>query len=185
MLLAFASAASLAAPESDLEVKVRIVGDEIHADVSLFVRAPQQRVWEVITDYERAPEYTRDLQVSRIVARSADTVRLFQRAHVRLGPFAIPIETLKDIRLMAPFRTESRLVDGTLKRHDTTTELIRDGGGTRVIVRSVAISDSPFAGLVGEGTIKRETEQRFRELRAEILRRSQVAARTARPGATQ
>src|SRR5436190_16320728 len=75
------------AAASDLDVKVQIVGDEIRAQASLFVRASQQRVWDVVTDFERAPQYTRDLQVSRVLSRSGDVLRLFQKTLVRYGPF--------------------------------------------------------------------------------------------------
>jgi carbon monoxide dehydrogenase subunit G len=53
--------APTAAAQSDLSVDVRIVDGGVRADVSLFVQAPRQRVWDVITDYERAPEFMRDL----------------------------------------------------------------------------------------------------------------------------
>ena len=174
--LLFATAA-VATPASDLDVKVQIAGDEIRADVSLFVRAPQQRVWEVLTDYERAPQFTRDMQQSRIVSRNGDTVRVFQKSLVRYGPFSVPVESLKEIRLVPPLKTESRLIGGSLKRQDTTTELIPEGNGTRIIVRSLAVTGSPFVTLAGEGVIKRETEDGFRQLRAEILRREHVAVR--------
>ena len=174
LFLAFAVAA-FAAPDPDLDVQLHIVGDEIRADISLFVRAPQQRVWEVLTDYERAPQFTRDLQVSRIVGRSGDSVRLFQKAQVRYGPFTVPIETVKDIRLQAPTRTESRLVSGNLKKNDSITELSAENGGTRIRVRSVAVPNSSLVLMAGENLMKREAEERFRELRAEILRREHVA----------
>ena len=175
LFLAFAVAA-FAAPDPDLDVQVQIVGDEIRADISLFVRAPQQRVWEVLTDYERAPQFQRDLQVSRIVGRNGDSLRLFQKAQVRYGPFTVPIETVKDIRLQAPTRTDSRLVSGTLKKQDSTTELSAENGGTRIRVRSVAVPGSSVVLMAGENLMKRETEERFRELRTEILRREHVAA---------
>ena len=53
------------------------------------VDAPAEVVWEVVTDYERAPMFTRDLQVSRILGRNGDTVRVLQKAQVRYGPLAV------------------------------------------------------------------------------------------------
>jgi carbon monoxide dehydrogenase subunit G len=179
-LLMTVAVASFAAPNPALNVQIHMVGDEIRADVSFFVAAPQQRVWEVITDYERAPQFTRDLQVSRILARNGDTIRLQQKAQVRFGPFTSPVESVKDIRLTAPSRTESRLVSGTMKKHDSTTELFPENGGTRVRVRSIAITDSVLVMMAGEDVVKRETEERFRELRAEILRREHLAASSSR-----
>jgi hypothetical protein len=159
------------------DIKVEMVGDEIRAEVSMFVRAPRQLVWDVITDYERAPEFQRDLQVSRIISRSGDTLRLMQKSHVRFGPFTIPLETVRDIRLTAPLRTESRLVRGSMKKYETFTELVPEGAGTRILVRSNAVPGSALAAFAGESLVRRETEERFKELRAEIMRREHVAAR--------
>jgi hypothetical protein len=171
------STAPAFAADRDLDVRVDVVGEEIRSYVSLFVRAPLQRVWDVITDFERAPTYTRDLRVSKVLSRSGDTLRLLQKAQVRFGPFTFPIEMLRDIRLVAPLRTEAHLVSGTMKKYDSTTELVAEAGGTRVIVRSRAIPGSALAMLAGESFVKRETEEKFRELQAEILRREHVAAR--------
>jgi hypothetical protein len=166
-----------AAAQSDLEVSVRMVGEEIRANVSMFVRASQQRVWEVISDYERAPEYMRDLQVSKVLARSGDTVRVMQRDQVRYGPFAFPVETVRDIREVQPVKAESHLVSGSMKKYDATTELVPENGGTRIRFRSVSIPGSALASIAGEGLVKRITEERFRQLRAEILRREVVATK--------
>jgi carbon monoxide dehydrogenase subunit G len=163
------------ADKPDLDVSVEIVDGEIRADVSLFVRATRQRVWEVINDYERAPEFMRGLQESKVISRSADRLRVFQRDQFRFGPFTFPVETIKDVQLMEPFRTVSRLVSGSIKKYEAMTELVSESGGTRILYRSVAVPGSVFAGFVGESSVKRETEERFRQLRGEILRREQVA----------
>lgn len=170
-----AAAPATAAGGSDLDVRVQRVGEEIRAQVTMFVRAPLQRVWDVITDFERAPEFTRDLQVSKIVSRSGDTLRLQQKSQVRFGPFTIPLETVRDIRLVAPLRTESRLVSGSMKTYEATTELVPEAGGTRILVRSHAVPGSALAAFAGESIVKRETEDHFKQLRAEILRREHVA----------
>ena len=171
-----APAPALAAADPGLDIKVQMVGEEIRAEVSMFVRAPRQLVWEVITDYERAPEFTRNMQVSRILSRSGDTLRLLQKSQVRFGPFTAPVETVRDIRLVAPLRTESRLVSGSMKTYEATTELVSEAGGTRIRVRSNAVPGSALAAFAGESIVRRETEERFRELRAEIMRREHVAA---------
>ena len=177
-LIAAASALPVsAAAQSDLDISVQMVGDEIRATVSMFVRAPQQRVWEVISDYERAPEYMRDLQVSKVISRSGDTVRVLQKDQVRYGPFAFPVETVRDIRQIEPVKIESRLVSGSRKKYDATTELVPESGGTRLRYRSVSIPSSALASLAGESTVKRITEERFKQLRAEILRREVVASK--------
>jgi carbon monoxide dehydrogenase subunit G len=178
VLLSFASffvTPVSAAGKPDLDVSVEIVDGEIRADVSLFVRATRQRVWEVINDYDRAPEFMRGLQESKVISRSGDRLRVFQRDQFRFGPFTFPVETIKDVQLIEPFRTVSRLVSGSIKKYEAMTELVSEAGGTRILYRSVAVPGSVLAGFVGESSVKRETEERFRQLRGEILRREQVA----------
>lgn len=172
--LAFFLPAAAASP--DLDVKVQIVGEEIRTQASFFVRAPQQRVWDVITDFERAPEYNRDLEVSRVLSRSGEVIRVFQKLQLRYGPFSTAVETLREVRLSAPNRADARLISGSMKKYDSTIELAPEAGGTRVKFRSQAIPDSVWAGFAGESVVRGQTEERFRELRAEILRRETLAA---------
>ena len=175
LVAAAAMLSTSAAAQSDLDVNVQMVGDEIRATVSMFVRAPQQRVWDVIADYERAPEYMRDLQVSKVLSRAGDTIRVMQKDQVRYGPFSFVVDSVRDIRLMEPVKTISHLVSGSMKKYDATTELISENGGTRIRYRSVSIPGSALASMAGEGLAKRITEDRFKQLRAEILRREMVA----------
>lgn len=180
-IIAFALAGGVAAADArrDLEVDVQITGQEIRSRATMFVRAPQQRVWDVVTDYERAPEFTQDLQESKVLSRSGNRLRVFQKNRFRLGPFSIPVETVRDIRLTAPVRFESRLVEGSMKEYDAVTELVPEAGGTRIVYRSRAVPDSILAGFATESVVKRETEEHFRQLRVEILRRERLASAQA------
>jgi hypothetical protein len=177
-IFAFALAGGVEAADArrDLEVGVQITGQEIRSRATMFVPASQQRVWDVVTDYERAPQFTQDLEESKILSRAGNRLRVFQKNRFRLGPFSFPVETVRDIRLTAPVRFESRLVEGSMKEYDAVTELVPEAGGTRIVYRSRAIPDSILAGFATESVVKRETEEHFRQLRVEILRRERVAS---------
>ena len=177
--VAVPSLACAAAGERNLQVQVETVGDEIRTTATLFVRASQQRVWEVITDYERASEFTRDLEVSKVISRSGNTLRVLQKNQIRLGPFSVPVETVRDVKLLAPVKVDARLVSGSMKKYDSVTELVPEGNGTRIVFRSQAVLNPFLAGFATESFVKRETEDRMRQLRAEIMRREHVAS--ARP----
>jgi carbon monoxide dehydrogenase subunit G len=182
LLFALGSAiatSALAASPHDMDVKVQIVDDEVRTTASFFVAAPRQRVWDVVTDYEHAPQYMRDTVSSKVISRSGDTLRLAQKDEIKLGPFSIPIETVRDVRHVEPVRTESRIVSGSFKKYDAKMELVPEANGTRVYYRSQTIPDSVLASFAGESTIRKHTEERFRELRAEILRRERVATSNA------
>ena len=171
------SAGPAIAAQSEIDVKVQIAGEEIRTIASFFVRAPRQHVWDVITDYDRASEYFRDMQTSKVVSRIGDTLRVLQKSQFRVGPFAVPVETVRDVRLVEPVRTESQLVTGSMKKYDATTELVREGDGTRILYRSYAVAGSALSVFIGEATIKRETEEYFKQLRDEVLRRQHIAAK--------
>src|SRR4051812_18838217 len=158
-----------------MDIDVEISDGEVRANVSLFVRATRQRVWEVINDYDGAADFMRGLRESRVIARTGDTLRVYQKDMFRFGPFTFPVETVKDVKLIAPTRTESRLVRGSIDKYEATTELVQEPGGTRIIYRSVAVPGSVLASFASESTVRRETEERFSQLRAEIMRREQVA----------
>lgn len=166
-----------AAGAADLDVSVQNVDGEFRTTVSMFVRAPRQRVWDVITDYERAPEFMHDLQVSRVVSRSGDTLRVLQKDQVRFGPFSIPMESVRDVRFTEPVSIEARLVSGSMKKYEAKTELKPVSGGTRITYRSVAVAGSALAAFASESMVARQTEDRFRQIRDEILRREVVAAK--------
>ena len=169
-------ASHAAGAESDLQVKVETAGDEIRSVASLFVRASQQRVWEVITDFERAPRFMRNLQVSKVLSQAGDAVRVLQKNEFRFGPFTIPVETVRDIRLTEPQKMESRLVSGSVQKYDSRTELTPESGGTRITYRSQIVPGAVLAIFANESAIRRETEEFFKQVRDEILRREHLAA---------
>ena len=119
----------------------------------------------------------RDTVTTKIVSRSGDTLRVMQKDQVRFGPFSIPLETVRDVKHVEPLRTESHIVSGSFRKYDAKMELAPEPGGTRVSYRSLTVPDSALAAFAGESTIRKATEERFRQLRAEILRREHVAAR--------
>lgn len=172
----FALGAQAAQGERHLQVQVDVTGGEIRSSATMFVRASRQRVWDVVTDYERAPEFTEDLEESKVLSRSGNRLLVFQKNRFTFGPFSIPIETVREIRLTAPVRFESRLVEGSMKEYEAVTELVPEAGGTRIVYRSRAVPDSFLAGFATESRVKRETEEHFRQLRAEIQRRERVAS---------
>jgi hypothetical protein len=174
-LLALTASAFAAAP--DLEVRVQKTDEDIRSYASLFVQASPQYAWEVLTDYTRAVGFTPNLEASRVIARSGDTLRFYQKRRVQWGPFSVPVEMVRDIKLIAPRRTEARLVSGSLEKYESTTEVAPEGDGTRITYRSYAVPGSSLAALAGESLVKRETEETFRQLRAEILKRQQIASR--------
>ena len=173
-LAAAAAVFPAAATEPKPQVTVEIVGNEVRSGATLFVPATRDRVWEVITDFERMAEFLPDVSASRVLSRNGESLRVFQKERVRFGPFSFPIESVREVRLVPRQRAESKQLSGTLKEYDAVTELAPAPGGTRIIHRSRAVPD-PATTVPGEGIIARGIERRFLQLRDEILRREQIA----------
>lgn len=175
--LSSALTAPAVANAQEIDVNVQSVEGEFRTTVTMFVRASQQRVWEVITDFERAPEFMRDLHVSKILSRSGDKVRVMQKDRVRFGPFSIAMDSVRDLRLTEPVSIEARLISGSMKKYEAKTELKPAPGGTQMTYRSAAVAGSALAAFASDSLVASQTEERFRQIRDEILRRELVAVK--------
>lgn len=176
-LLALNAPAPLADPlqKLDIDIKVEIVGAEVHVDATIFIPATPEDVWAVITDYDHAAEFISDLQSSRIVSRSGDTWQVLQKGTVNIGPFSFLVETLREVQMSRPAEMRSRLISGNMEKLVTTTRLTAEGNGTRIDNRAVSIPEFWVPPLIGKLFIRRETRDKFQQLRDEILRRKQAA----------
>lgn len=176
-LLAWYAPASLADPDQrqDIEITVEIVGDEVHVDASLFIPATPEEVWAVVIDYDHATEFITDLQSSYVISRSGDTLQIMQKGQMRVGPFTLPVETLREVQLIPFTEVRSRLISGNMKMLVTTTQLVAEEGGTRIVNHAESIPDFWIPPFIGKFFIRREAKDKFLQLRDEILRRKQAA----------
>ena len=94
------------------------------------------------------------------------------------GPLSVPIETVTEVRLTPYEKMQGRMVSGSMKKIQSTTRLIADASGTRVVYHLESIPDVWIPPLIGRALVAYETRGRFRELVDEILRRK-AAARTS------
>lgn len=163
------------AHQQDIDIKVEIVGAEVHVDVSLYIPATPDEVWAVITDYDHATEFITDLQSSHVVSRSGDTLQVMQKGKMRVGPFTFLVETLREIQLTPFSEMRSRLISGNMKKLVTTTRLAAEGTGTRIVNHAESVPDFWVPPLIGKLFIRRETRDKFQQLRNEIVRRKQAA----------
>lgn len=177
LFLPAAQADPAPAPAEDIKVVVQTKGDELHVDAEFPVPATPQETWAVLTDFEHMAEIVSNLQVSNVLARSDDTVRVAQKGKAPYGILSFAFDTVREIRLTPYEKIRSRLISGSMKKLEGTTELIPDGNGTRVVYRSVSVPNAWIPPLIGPAFIERETREQFREMRKEILRRKQGAER--------
>ena len=158
-----------------IDVDVRMQGEQVLVDVNFHVRVTPQEAWAVMTDYDHATEFISKLEKSVILSRTEHTLLVSQKGTMGFGPFSVPIETVTEVHLTPYEKIQGRMVSGNIKKNETTTRLIVDAGGTRVVYHQESIPDVWIPPLIGRALVEFETRARFRQLVDEILRRKALA----------
>lgn len=159
-------------PQNDnIEVKVQITGDNVIVDLSLVVSATRQQVWAVLTDFEHMSGFVSNLKESKVIGTSGSGLKIFQRGAANFGLIDFPFESTREI-LLTPFdKIQSHMISGNMQKMDGTTQLVEEGGNTRIIYHTDTIPGRWLPPIAGRHFIEHETRAQFRELRDEILRR--------------
>jgi len=110
-----------------------------------------------------------------ILSRTDQILLVSQKGTMGFGPFSVPIETVTEVRLTPYEKMHGRMLSGNLKKNESTTRLIADADGTRVVYHLESIPDVWLPPLIGRALVELETRARFRQLVAEILRRKALA----------
>ena len=158
-----------------IDVGVRMQGDEVFVDVSFHVRVTPQEAWAVMTDYDHATDFISKLEKSVILSRTDEMLLVSQKGTMGWGPFSVPLETVTEVRLTPYEKMQGRMVSGNMKKNESTTRLLADAGGTRVVYHLESIPDVWMPPLIGRALVEMETRARFRQLVDEILRRKALS----------
>jgi hypothetical protein len=166
-------------PPDDIAVTVHKDGDAVLVSVDCPVRAPRTIVWSVLTDYDHMAQFVTNLQVSEVRAREGNTLQVYQSGQAQRGLISVSFENLREIRLVPQQEISSRMISGTLKSSEFTTRIVDDDGGELHILNGGRFVPNVWVPpLIGPAVIEAETRKQFEEIRAEILRRSALAAST-------
>ena len=160
---------------SEVEVSVRVDGLEVHVTATLTVDASPQEAWAVLTDFDNMSRFVSNLELSGVVSRQRDVVRVHAKGKARFGPLQFPFESLRELTLTPFERIQSRQITGTLKRFEGVTQITPVPQGTRISYRGDSTSNQSIPLIVGPSFIKSETEEQFHEMQTEILRRRMEA----------
>ena len=67
--LTFGQASAALSDENDIDVRASKEGEMIVVDVDLAVRASQDEVWSVLTDYDHMGQFVANLESSAVISR--------------------------------------------------------------------------------------------------------------------
>ncbi|SEL47581.1 Carbon monoxide dehydrogenase subunit G [Nitrosovibrio tenuis] len=170
--------AALADPrqDKDIDVKVHIAGESVIVDVTFAVPATRQEVWVVLTDFEHMADFVSNLKESKVVSTSGNTLKIFQRGTATYGPISFPFESTREIRLIPFEKIRSHMISGNMRMMDGTTQLIDEGGQTRIIYHTDTIQERWIPPIIGKVFIEHEIRKQFHEMRNEIIKRKRASA---------
>ena len=165
----FECAAQTSADE--IVVEVSVDHGQVMVDARFTVAASVRDAWAVMTDFNHMAEFISNLEMSRIVSRSGEPLRIEQKGKAARGLLSFSFESVRDVTLV-PFESiHTRLISGNLKKLEGYTRLEKDGERTRIVFHGESIPSMWIPPAIGPAFIRRETREQFEELRAEILRR--------------
>jgi hypothetical protein len=176
LLLGFSASGPRAESSDAIAVDVRMQGEEVFVDVRFHVPVTAQEAWAVMTDYDHATDFISKLEKSVVLSRTNETLLVSQKGTMGFGPFSVPVETVTEVLLTPYEKIQGRMLSGNLKKNRSTTRLIADSSGTRVVYHLESIPEVWVPPLIGRAIVEFETRARFRQLVEEILRRKTLSA---------
>jgi carbon monoxide dehydrogenase subunit G len=174
-LTLLAAHAAAACGADDLAVEVERKGRSFAIRAGATVAAPVSLVWEVLTDYEKLPQFIPGISKSIVQAREANRVVVEQNGEVRFLVFSFPIEVRLEVRESPQTSVVSRAVAGNLRRMEGRNELDPDGGSVRLRYSGEMEPDFGLPPVVGSLLVRSMVEEQFTAMVAEIERRAAPA----------
>jgi carbon monoxide dehydrogenase subunit G len=168
--------------EDALEIKTALLRpcnkgtgyDCIKVDVRMPVDAPQDIVWQVITDYQHAAQFISNLKSSSEISLGPNLVQIEQVGRVGWSAISVAIKTVYKVNLYpAEKKIVSVSVGGDLKTVSMTTQLKPKANGGTLLEYTLTTDPGPWAPLaIAEEILKRQAQQGFADLKKEILKRA-------------
>ena len=157
--------------EEDIQVKVSRHGDIVTVHAQFSAPVSTQQAYAVLTDYNHMTQFLTDLDESRILARTEDSLLVRQAGKVRFGWFNIPFEYVRRVELYPGVRLVSHVVSGSVMKGDATTSLKELNGQTVVTYDSKVTTGYWLSFGIGDTAIASHIQEDLESMRSEMLRR--------------
>ena len=168
LLHSFAAAAA----DPDWIITVEKNSSTFVVDAHLDFAAPLRTAWEVLTDFDHMTTILSNLSSSQILSRSEQTLMVRQEGVARFGIFSYPFASEREIRLKPMKKIVTRQLSGNAQSFVSELRLSSNDHGTELRYHAEIVPDSAIARAFGAPFVKHETEEQFRALAAEMVRRN-------------
>lgn len=146
-------------------------GGAIHIHASAVLNADTATAWQVLTDYDRYPEFIPDLRTSRVVARRGANVTVEQSGDAALWLFRWPLDITFEINELPPNGLRSRAVAGSLRALASRYTLSAVASGVRLEYEGDIAPGFEFFGDIEQIAVRQNVARQFQALADEIERK--------------
>lgn len=155
----------------DISSDVLQDGDFVSVTATAELAVPQALAFQVLTDYERYPEFIPDIEYSKVLLRQGTGLVLEQRGTMKFLFFSQPIDVRLAVVETAPNRVISRSLGGNLRGFSGRYELQPVAGGVRITYSSRFIPAFVLPELLGTFIVRNVFVKAFEATLREMLRR--------------
>jgi ribosome-associated toxin RatA of RatAB toxin-antitoxin module len=147
-------------------------GDAVEIQASAMLDVDRATAWQVLTGYDRYPEFIPDLRVSRIIARHGSMVTVEQSGEAVLWLFRMPIDVTYEIQEFPPDRLEARVVAGSLRALTSSYSLTPTAPGVRLDFTGHVVPGFALFGDLEQWVVRENIARQFQAIVDEIGRRA-------------
>lgn len=159
---------------TDVKVKVENDGEQIIVNATFTVPVVPQQAWAVLTDFDNISNFISSVQSSKVIGRSGNDVHVSQHAIEKYAFLTISLESVRKINLAPYKKIHERMISGSMRKMEETTQLLPEGNHTRIVYRAEIIPDIWILRFIGPHFIENEARKQFQEIINEITRRKQL-----------
>ena len=185
VLFAVLALAAGAAWSQDVSIRTKRTGDTFEIEARAVMAVAREVAWQVVTDYERLPEFIPGLHRSRILERTANRVLLEQHGELRFLVFTVPMEVRMQVEERPLEAVVSKALSGTVRTMQGRYDLAAVAQGTEFRYRGTIVADLGIPGFLGEVIVRSNVEAQFNAMVREILRRAHASQPISRHGGRQ
>jgi len=158
-------------------LSVRQDGDEIIVNATAEVAADEATTWDVLTGYDRLPDFIPDMSASRTLERDESNALVMQSGHASLGPFKQDFSVTLAVHEVRGQSVTARAVAGDFRRFESSYLLRSNGAGRTQIEYSAVIEPKDgILPLIGLPLMRGAIRVQFEALLVEINRCAQAPA---------
>ncbi len=155
----------------EIEVRVQHDSGRIIIYVTFLVPVMPQQAWAVLTDFDNIPSFISDVQFSKVISRTGNTLHVSQRGITKYGFLSYTFDSVGEINLSPFNKIHERMISGSMREMEETTTLLQTGNQTRVSYHADIAPGHWIPGFAGKFFIENDARERFRQMRNEIIRR--------------